>query len=139
MGRIDGPDDPTTTMALLSAWIGRDGRVTTDADGRFELKGLGRDRVALLRIEGPGIEYARIAVLDRASRGSRRVPGQSSSTFDSVNGELGLGLYGTSFEHVVGPGKPIAGVVRIKATGQPLAGVTIAAQVPGPGLVEWRS
>ena len=112
-------------------WIGRDGRVTTDADGRFELKGLGRDRAALLRIEGPGIEYGRIAVLDRASRGTRRVPGQSPLTFDSVNGEMGLGLYASSFEHAVGPGKPIAGVVKLKGTGRPLAGVTVAAQVPG--------
>ena len=44
---------------------------------------------------------------------------------------MGLELYGTSFEHVVGPGKPIVGVVTLKGTGRPLAGVTVAAQVPG--------
>jgi RNA polymerase sigma factor (sigma-70 family) len=129
----DGMRVPTIRQPIWSAptWIGRDGSVTTDADGRFELTGLGRDRAALLRIEGRGTEHGRIAVLDRASRGSRRVPGQSSSTFDSVNGEMGLGLYASSFEHVVGPGKPIAGVVKLKGTGRPLAGVTVAAQVPG--------
>ena len=58
-------------------WIGREGAVTTDADGRFELKGMGRDQVAVLGIEGRGMEHARIAVLDRAPRGPQHGPGHS--------------------------------------------------------------
>src|SRR5262249_4715070 len=34
------------------------------------------------------------------------------------------------FEHVVGPTKPITGVVRLKATGRPLAGVQVIGTEP---------
>jgi RNA polymerase sigma factor (sigma-70 family) len=130
----DGMRVPTVRWPFWPSltWIGRDGSVTTDADGRFEVTGLGRDRAALLRIEGRGIEHGRIAVLGRAPRGARRPAGQLSPTFDALYGEMGLELYGTSFfEHVVGPSKPIAGVVRLKGSGRPVAGVIVAAQVPG--------
>ena len=42
-----------------------------------------------------------------------------------------LTLYGTQFEHVVGPTKPITGIVRIKGTGRAVAGVTVAGQIMG--------
>ena len=54
----DGSMVPTIRRPFWSSptWIGGDGAVNTGADGRFELQGLGRDRVALLEIEGRGIE-----------------------------------------------------------------------------------
>ena len=129
----DGDTVPTIRRPFWSSptWIGRNGFVTTDANGRFELQGTGRDRVAVLRISRQGLGKAYIAVLDRVPRGPGRPPGQLSPTFNSLYGETGLTLYGTTFDHVLGPDKPITGVVRDKATSQPVAGVTVAGQVPG--------
>ena len=129
----DGDTVPTIRRPFWSSptWIGRNECVTTDAEGRFELSGMGRDRVAVLRINRQGLEKAYIAVLDRVPRGTGRPPWQLSPTFNSLYGETGLTLYGTTFDHVLGPSKPITGLVRDKATGQPVAGVTVAGQVPG--------
>ena len=44
-----------------------------------------------------------------------------------------LTLYGAQFEHVVGPTKPITGIVRLKGTGLPVAGVIVAGQIMGQG------
>jgi RNA polymerase sigma factor (sigma-70 family) len=113
-------------------WIGRGGAVKTDPEGRFAISGLGRDRAAVLRIEGPGLEHARVAVLDRTSaspNASRRRPRASQP--DMLYQDAELTLYGTQFEHVVGPAKPITGIVHLKGTGQPVAGVTVAGQIMG--------
>ena len=44
----------------------------TDAQGRFVVRGLGRDRLAILRIDGPAIRPLEIKVLTRPGRRSRR-------------------------------------------------------------------
>ena len=44
---------------------------------------------------------------------------------------MGLELYGTAFEHVLGPSKPITGIVRVKGTTEPVVGVTVTGSVPG--------
>jgi hypothetical protein len=110
-------------------WVGRVGAVTTDASGRFEITGVGRDQVALLKIEGQGLEQARLAVLDRAPQVPSRTRPQRSPTYDPLYGETGLELYGANLEHVVSPSKPITGVVRLKGTGRPVWGVTVRGQV----------
>src|SRR5262249_7769612 len=110
-------------------WIGHGGAVTTDASGRFAITGVGRDQVALLKIEGPGLEQARLAVLDRAPQVPSRPRPQRSPSYDPLYGETGLELYGATLEHVVSPSKPITGVVRLKGTGQPVSGVTVRGPV----------
>ena len=132
----DGITAPTIRRPewACPVWIGRDGAVTTDAEGRFAISGLGRDLAAVLRIEGPGLEHARIAVLDRTFKNqnpNRRRP--PSSKPDMLYQDVKLTLYGTQFEHVVGPTKPITGIVRLKGTGRPVAGVTVAGQIMGRG------
>lgn len=130
----DGITTPTIRHPVWTTpvWIGRDGAVPTDTEGRFAISGLGRDRAAILRIEGPGLEHARIAVLDLAFKnqnaGRRRPP---SPKPDMLYQDAELTLYGTDFEHVVGPTKPITGIVRLKGTGRPVAGVTVAGQIMG--------
>jgi RNA polymerase sigma factor (sigma-70 family) len=86
--------------------------VTTDADGRFLLTGLGRDRVAELALDGPGIRHSTPSVVARTS-----IP-------DRPFGVAG----GARFEYVAQPSRPIRGVVRDKATGKTVAGVRITTQ-----------
>jgi len=113
-------------------WIGRDGAVTTDADGRFQIQGVGVDRIARLSIEAQGLERAVIAVLDRMPKNAGRPrPRPRATQLDMIYQDLDLALYGQTFDHVVGPSKSITGVVRVKGTDQPVAGVTVAGQILG--------
>jgi RNA polymerase sigma factor (sigma-70 family) len=83
---------------------------TTDADGRFRLTGLGRDRLVSLALDGPAIRHTSLTAVARpfaASPGARQV-------------------HGAAFEYVAAPSQPIRGVVRDKATGRPVAGVKVS-------------
>ena len=52
---------------------------TTGPDGRFRLNGIGRDRIAILSISGPGIATAEVHVLTRpGGRSRRRIGGPAS-------------------------------------------------------------
>src|SRR5262249_40887348 len=46
--------------------------------------------------------------------------------------------HGSTFEHLVGPTKPVAGVVRDRATGKPLAGVRVVGRVGSQVLHDIR-
>src|SRR5262249_13935647 len=39
--------------------------ITSDSEGRIQVKGIGRDRVVQFRLEGPGIEYSRLRMIAR--------------------------------------------------------------------------
>src|SRR5262249_31098653 len=98
------------------------GTVKTDADGRFQLKGFGRERVVELVIEGPTIEHWRVVVMTR------------------VEAPKGLPpyTYAARFDHVVAAPQPITGTVRDKATGKPLQGVEVkcGSLVPSGGTTD---
>jgi RNA polymerase sigma factor (sigma-70 family) len=93
--------------------------VVTDSEGRFEIKGIGRERVAHLVLEGPTIARGHISVYTR--------PGKPIHALEFARNPEGgrLLYYGTGSDHLAAPGRPIVGVVRDKDTGKPLAGVTI--------------
>src|SRR5262249_26175788 len=93
--------------------------VTTDADGRFQLKGIGRERLTGIRIEGPTIETKQVRVTTRPGE-----PITAVAFRHNPNGGT-LSYYGAAFEHYAAPTKPIVGVVIDKDMGKPLAGVTI--------------
>jgi RNA polymerase sigma factor (sigma-70 family) len=93
--------------------------MVTDAEGRFELTGVGRERVVEILLQGPTIALARVSVRTR--------PGQAivATTF-ARNPEGGkLTYYGATFDHAAAPARPIVGIVRDRDTGKPLAGVTV--------------
>jgi RNA polymerase sigma factor (sigma-70 family) len=93
--------------------------VVTDAEGRFEIKGVGRERVVHLVLEGATIARGRVSVYTR--------PGKPIHALEFARNPEGgqLHYYGSAFDHLAAPTRPIVGVVRDKDTGQPLAGVTI--------------
>jgi RNA polymerase sigma factor (sigma-70 family) len=96
--------------------------VTTGADGKFTIRGVGVERVVCLRIDGPTVATRRFQAMTR--------PRQSLGSFqdkDPVDERSAtyLGHHGAAFDLVVPPTKPVVGVVRDKATGKPLAGVTV--------------
>jgi hypothetical protein len=100
-------------------------RVLTDGDGRFRLGALGRDRVAVLRIRGLSVEETTITVMtsDRVDR--RGMP--RSSEEERLP-------HSASFVLRVGAGRTITGVVRDKASGEPIADMWVAAD----GTAAWR-
>lgn len=95
------------------------GPLKTGPDGRFVLRGVGRQRMVTLRIEGPKIESCVINAMTRAAE-PVEIPDHQRAP------ELGKSVYyGATFDHTVVPAKAIVGVVRDKDTGKPLAGVTL--------------
>jgi RNA polymerase sigma factor (sigma-70 family) len=93
--------------------------VTTSPDGTFSIKGIGRERVTTLQVEGPTIETKRFEARTRPGE-TIRVPGwKGGREPDRIT------IYGARFEHVAGPTRVIEGVVRDQDTGKPLAGVMV--------------
>jgi hypothetical protein len=99
--------------------------VTTGPDGRFTLKGLGRERVALVRIEGDSIETRDVFVMTR--------PGETVTTMQWPDEMPQFALprhtfYGNKFDHAAGPSRPVVGTVRDLETGKPIAGAQVAVE-----------
>jgi hypothetical protein len=94
--------------------------VTTEADGRFELRGIGRERVVHLRIEGPTIATQIVNVMTRPGEKIRLPLSRSHPRGEPIT------YHGDAFEILAEPTKPVVGVVRDRDTGKPLAGVTIS-------------
>jgi RNA polymerase sigma factor (sigma-70 family) len=93
--------------------------VTTREDGRFQVRGLGRERLARLRIDGPTIATQVVYVMTRPCEKirlplSRRYPRGETITY-----------YGAAFEVLAEPTRPVVGVVRDGDTGKPVPGVTV--------------
>ena len=92
---------------------------TTGADGRFTFRGIGRERIAGIRIEGPAIRTTFERVV------TRRDPTMRMPDFSPGNVIFPMTFYGARFDHVAEPSRPVVGVVRDKDTGKPLAGASV--------------
>jgi RNA polymerase sigma factor (sigma-70 family) len=97
--------------------------VKTDADGKFRISGIGRDRVVILRVDAPAIASQELHVLTRAGK-AIEAPEAIANPEYGLEG-LTITYYPAAFKHVAGPTKPVVGVVRDKDTRKPLAGVTV--------------
>ncbi len=95
-------------------------KVLTDADGRFELRGVGPERIVGLQFEGPTIATGGVSVLTRAIEPFTR-PRLPSSPEDKGK----VQYYGATFEHQAQPTQAIVGAVRDADTGEPLPGARV--------------
>ncbi|SIO61105.1 Signal transducer regulating beta-lactamase production, contains metallopeptidase domain [Singulisphaera sp. GP187] len=95
----------------------------TDAEGRFRITGIGRNRVAWLQLESPKVVSQQLRVLTRPGK-AVEVPHGGG---DHETGEplVATTYFGASFRHAAAPTRPIVGVVRDADTKKPLAGVPI--------------
>ncbi len=96
-------------------------QVSTDAEGRFRLTGIGRDRLVHVRISGPALATQDLHILTRPGQ-PIEVP--EATHLDGSPASVRT-YYAAGFRYVAGPTKPVVGMVRDKDTKQPLAGVTV--------------
>ena len=94
---------------------GQPASVTTDAEGRFRLTGIGRDRIVDIAVEGPTIQSATITAMTR----------DAAAVSTPKDAFAARTVYGATFDHLIPPGRALTGVVRDKRTGQPMAGVRV--------------
>ncbi len=92
---------------------------TTGADGRFTLRGIGRERIAGILVEHPSIKTNIEWVVTRGD------PTLHMQDFPPGNVSFTKTCYGAQFGHVAEPSRPIVGTVRDKRTGEPLAGAVV--------------
>jgi hypothetical protein len=109
---------------LLRMWANDDvpslyPAAATDRDGRFTLRGVGRERLAALLISGPGIETRFEYVA------TREMPTVKVPDFDRQNRGRDVAYHGATFDLVLGPGLEVVGTVRDKDTDEPLAGAIV--------------
>jgi RNA polymerase sigma factor (sigma-70 family) len=92
--------------------------VTSDAEGRIRLTGIGRNRLVTAQLDGTTVVTEHLHILTR--------PGEPISVRTLQIGPPSVTTYyGSSFRHVAAPTRPITGVVRDMGTKKPLAGFTI--------------
>ncbi|HKB04375.1 MAG TPA: sigma-70 family RNA polymerase sigma factor [Gemmataceae bacterium] len=105
---------------------------TTDADGRFTITGVGPERVATLRLAGPGIAVSQVVVLTRAGFDPTPYNRETLEKLKATYHWLGYHpmLYPPDAAVVAEAEKLVRGVVTDAGTGKPRAGVTVALRDP---------
>lgn len=94
--------------------------VVTDADGRFTLKGIGRERIEHIIVSGPGIESIQFNARTRDGK-TISLPHDTRGNPTSPR-EV---YYPREFSVVVGPSQAITGQITDLKTGKPLTGVLL--------------
>jgi hypothetical protein len=114
---------------------------TTGADGRFEVRGLGRDRIARLEFHGGGVADGTLDVMARPAKAppkARPLPSLRREKMIEGREAAFLGFYpqgtqlvGATFDYIANPTKPIVGIVRLKGSGKPVGGAIVDGADPG--------
>src|SRR5262249_5603936 len=97
---------------------------TSDANGRFTLHGVGRERVVDDVIGGAGVEARRMAA--RTRDGEKVSVGPMGNIEQMMLFNQDFDIYGRTLRHIASPSSPVRGRVVDNATGQPLAGMQLA-------------
>ncbi len=100
----------------------------TDNDGRFEFRGIGAERVALLLVSGPDIAKAEVFVVNRAGFDAKAF---NDAIVKSIPPEyramrMPPSLSGPTLTLVAGPTQLVFGQVREAGTGLPVVGATVS-------------
>jgi hypothetical protein len=119
-GRLEAEHFPRQLMSLEVPDLPHE--MVTDANGRFRLAGIGRDRLVTVRISGPTIATQDLHILTRPGT-PIEVP--ETTFYPDGRPSSFTTYYGAGLRHVAAPTKPVVGVLRDKDTRRPLAGVTI--------------
>ncbi|QDV24651.1 M56 family metallopeptidase [Aureliella helgolandensis] len=100
-------------MDLRSEWI-------SDANGRIEISGIGRDRIARFEVTAPSIVTTRIDVMARDTE-------NVGILLDGLDGkgQPTQTIYGANFSIKLKSGLTVTGVVRDRATQRPVAGMWV--------------
>ncbi len=93
--------------------------VTSGQDGRFVIKGIGRERLVELEIRGPTVRWTNIKVMTRSGP-----PADIVDLYRKKDPWVER-HYGASFDLSLAPSRPYEGVVRDRDSGAPIAGVRI--------------
>jgi beta-lactamase regulating signal transducer with metallopeptidase domain len=92
-------------------------KARTDADGRFTMSGLGRDRLAVLTVSAPGVIDTSLTVMTRDA--------PDVGTLIDFNKKPTKIIHGAGFTLKLEPGRTIRGVVRDRDSHQPLPGMWV--------------
>ncbi len=108
--------------------------VRTNSEGRFKIRGIGRERIARLSVSNPSIEQTEIRGLTRNGLDQKTLNAVDSETQLTNNQVLRQGPqpYGSRFDLLVGPGRSISGTVR-DSKGKPLSGARVSGGAEGEG------
>ena len=113
---------------------------TTDPAGRFIIRGVGRERMVDLLIQGTTIEtryvYAMTRPCERIEVPAHRLGGYMNPIQPVYT------FFGDTFDQVVASSRPVAGVVRDIDSGKPIPGAIVeksdAPPAPQPRLIDER-
>jgi RNA polymerase sigma factor (sigma-70 family) len=95
--------------------------VASDAEGRFQIAGIGRDRLVTLRITGKDVAQQDLKVQTRLTAAeSAPVAGQSAG-----DPPLARPILGASFVLTTTPARVLEGTVREQGSGKPIAGAIV--------------
>jgi RNA polymerase sigma factor (sigma-70 family) len=97
----------------------------TGGDGRFELKGYGKNRVVELRIEGDDLVSEKVYLILEDDFDPKTVLSRSRERSGSMSPDYHPAVYGPSFTHAVRPCQIITGMVTDDVTGKPIPGVKV--------------
>ena len=89
----------------------------TDAEGKVEIRGLGHERLVLLKIVGPGIAAAKLYALTHPTK---------TIEFDRGFPRRVFPIYGSEFDYIAAPGTVVTGIVRDEETKKPVEGAIVA-------------
>jgi RNA polymerase sigma factor (sigma-70 family) len=90
----------------------------TDANGRFRIPNVGRDRIVELNVIGPAIQHVNLVTRTQAGAPIKIAGSDERRNFV---------VLASAFEHLARPARLLHGVVRDRATGKPVAGVIVTA------------
>ncbi len=94
----------------------------SDAQGRFRLAGIGRERYAEFTIVGPNAAYGEGSVVTRTAAPTVM---QETDSRAPIAAKVARRLFGADIDFVALPSRPVTGIVRDGETGKPMPGIRV--------------